>query len=83
MYSFLIAPFLIRIKRNFIGNSIEIVYKRWLLTMQKVKPKGLQICEKCGNVMVMRVLKRESNPKSDNLDRILQCIVCRHWIKFS
>ncbi|MFW9938973.1 MAG: hypothetical protein ACFFD5_15105 [Candidatus Thorarchaeota archaeon] len=47
--------------------------------MQKVKAKGLHICEKCGNVMVMRVLKRSSNPNKEALDKILQCIVCRHW----
>ncbi|MFX0058730.1 MAG: hypothetical protein ACFE85_05285 [Candidatus Hodarchaeota archaeon] len=47
--------------------------------MQKVKAKGLQICDKCGNVMVTRVLKRSSNPEKAVLDKILQCIVCRHW----
>jgi hypothetical protein len=49
--------------------------------MQKVKGEGLHICEKCGNVMVTRVLKRGSNPHSDVLDKILQCVVCKHWIK--
>ncbi|MBA7512742.1 hypothetical protein ES705_04750 [subsurface metagenome] len=44
--------------------------------MEKVAVKMLHICEKCGNVMVNRVLRRDS----DKLERILQCIVCRHWV---
>ncbi len=44
--------------------------------MEKVVAKNLHICEKCGNVMVNRVLRRDS----DKLERIHQCVVCRHWV---
>ncbi|MFW9783973.1 MAG: hypothetical protein ACFFFB_16930 [Candidatus Heimdallarchaeota archaeon] len=48
--------------------------------MQKLKGKGLNICSKCGNVMVTRIVKRGANPKSGELEKILQCIVCKHWV---
>jgi hypothetical protein len=48
--------------------------------MRKVEAKNLNICSKCGNVMVNRILKRDSNPNSNKVDKILQCIVCKHWI---
>ncbi|MHA1320530.1 MAG: hypothetical protein ACTSQ1_12070 [Promethearchaeota archaeon] len=48
--------------------------------MEKLESKKLHICEKCGNVMANRVLKRDMDNKSVHLERILQCIVCRHWI---
>jgi hypothetical protein len=51
-----------------------------LLTLGALENKKLHICEKCGNVMANRVLRRELNNKSIHLERILQCIVCRHWI---
>jgi predicted PP-loop superfamily ATPase len=44
--------------------------------MEEVAVKKLHICGKCGNVMVNRVIKKDS----DKLERILQCIVCRHWV---
>ena len=49
--------------------------------MQKVKGKGLYICEKCGNVMITRIIKRAANPSGSELEKILQCVVCRHWKK--
>jgi DNA-directed RNA polymerase subunit M/transcription elongation factor TFIIS len=48
--------------------------------MQKVKGKGLHICKKCGNVMITRVIKRDSNPNSNKLEKILQCVVCKYWV---
>jgi len=51
--------------------------------MQKIKAKGLHICKKCGNVMVTRIVKRGVNPKNEELEKILQCIVCRHWKEIS
>jgi len=50
--------------------------------MEKVvanKFKKLHICEKCGNVMVNRVIRRGPN----KLESILQCIVCRHWVSLN
>ncbi|MHA1239525.1 MAG: hypothetical protein ACTSQU_01910 [Promethearchaeota archaeon] len=48
--------------------------------MEKLESKKLHICEKCGNVMANKVLKIDMDNKSVHLERILQCIVCRHWI---
>ncbi|MFX0010214.1 MAG: hypothetical protein ACFE9R_07865 [Candidatus Hermodarchaeota archaeon] len=42
--------------------------------------ESLKICEKCGNVMANRILRRDINGNSGKLERILQCIVCRHWV---
>jgi len=47
--------------------------------MQKVKAQGLHLCEKCGNVMVTRVLRRDLDSNIKNLEQILQCIVCKYW----
>ncbi|MFW9946999.1 MAG: hypothetical protein ACFFDX_09245 [Candidatus Odinarchaeota archaeon] len=49
--------------------------------MQKIKGKGLHLCEKCGNVMIMKIIKRAANPSGTELEKILQCIVCKHWRK--
>jgi len=51
-----------------------------MLITVKVAAESLRICEKCGNVMVNRVLRRNSDANPGKLERILQCIVCRHWI---
>jgi hypothetical protein len=48
---------------------------------QKVKGEGLHICKKCGNVMITRILRRESNPHGFKMDKILQCVVCKYWVK--
>ncbi len=47
--------------------------------MQKVKAHGLNLCEKCGNVMVTRVIRRDSDFKVNNFEQIQQCIVCKYW----
>ncbi|MHA1491210.1 MAG: hypothetical protein ACTSRI_16370 [Promethearchaeota archaeon] len=44
----------------------------------KKKITGLHQCCKCGNIMVERVVASESPEKG--FEKILQCIVCRHWI---
>ena len=46
----------------------------------KLATENLRVCDKCGNVMANRILKRDSNGNSGKLEKILQCIVCRHWI---
>ncbi|MHA1477548.1 MAG: hypothetical protein ACTSPU_05050 [Promethearchaeota archaeon] len=46
----------------------------------KVTAESLRICEKCGNVMVNRVLRRNYDANPSKMEKILQCIVCRHWI---
>ncbi len=52
----------------------------WLIDMRKLEAKNLYMCSKCGNIMVNRILKRDSNPKVQKVDKILQCIVCKHWV---
>ena len=52
-----------------------------LLPMQKLKGKGLRLCEKCGNVMIMKIIRRAANPSGTEIEKILQCIVCKHWRK--
>ena len=49
------------------------------MSAPKLKPKDLVICEKCGNVMVNRVIR---NKNSDDVvfQKVSQCIVCRYWI---
>jgi len=47
--------------------------------MQKVKAQVLPICEKCGNVMVNRVIRRDLDFKTKKLEQIQQCIVCKYW----
>ena len=47
--------------------------------LQKVEPKGLHICEKCGNVMVTRVIRRNHSFDPTKLDKILQCVICKFW----
>ncbi|MHA1874823.1 MAG: hypothetical protein ACTSUC_00080 [Promethearchaeota archaeon] len=47
--------------------------------MQKVKAQVLHICEKCGNVMVTRVIRRELDFNIKNLEQIQQCVVCKYW----
>ncbi|MFX0027930.1 MAG: hypothetical protein ACFE8B_01870 [Candidatus Hermodarchaeota archaeon] len=49
------------------------------MTVHKLKPKDLTICTKCGNVMITRRI-RTNNSKELEFQKILQCIVCRHWI---
>ena len=36
---------------------------------------GLQLCEKCGSVLVNRMLILKNGRKQ----KIYQCIVCKHW----
>lgn len=36
---------------------------------------GLKICEKCGSILVNRILILKNGRKQ----RILQCIVCKYW----
>ncbi|MFW9866845.1 MAG: hypothetical protein ACFFEN_12190 [Candidatus Thorarchaeota archaeon] len=49
---------------------------------QKLKPKDLVLCVKCGNVMIPRKI-RTNNSKKVEFQHILQCIVCRYWEKLS
>ncbi|MFX1323973.1 MAG: hypothetical protein ACFE8N_03385 [Promethearchaeota archaeon] len=49
------------------------------MVAQKLKPKDLVICSKCGNVMINRKI-RTNNSNEVEFQNILQCIVCRHWI---
>jgi len=51
--------------------------------MQKVKAEGLHLCEKCGNVMVTQVIRRDVDFKIKKLEQIQQCIVCKYWKKIS
>ncbi|MHA2287480.1 MAG: hypothetical protein ACXABG_01710 [Promethearchaeota archaeon] len=46
----------------------------------KLVTENIRVCDKCGNVMVNRILRRDSNGDPSKLEKILQCIVCRHWI---
>ncbi|MBY9004982.1 MAG: hypothetical protein KGD73_13480 [Candidatus Lokiarchaeota archaeon] len=48
--------------------------------MQKIKAQVLHLCEKCGNVMVTRVLRRDLDFKIKKLEQIQQCVVCKYWI---
>ncbi len=45
----------------------------------KKKVIGLHQCSKCGNIMVERVVVI-SDSKKKILEKIFQCVVCRHWI---
>ncbi|MFX1571375.1 MAG: hypothetical protein ACFFB0_01390 [Promethearchaeota archaeon] len=49
------------------------------MTARKLKPKDLTICSKCGNVMVGRAIRTINDGKVE-IQRIMQCIVCRFWI---
>jgi hypothetical protein len=59
---------------------MKILIEPWQVDMRKLEAKNLYMCPKCGNVMVNRILKRDSNPNSGKVDKILQCIVCKHWV---
>lgn len=49
------------------------------LASQKVKINGsLKTCEKCGSIMVSRILIMK-NGKGTKKQKVYQCIVCRHW----
>ena len=47
--------------------------------MQKVKTEVLPICEKCGNIMITRVIRRQIDSKIKKFEQIQQCIVCKYW----
>ncbi|MFW9829767.1 MAG: hypothetical protein ACFFEY_19490 [Candidatus Thorarchaeota archaeon] len=49
------------------------------MTAQKLKPKDLILCDKCGNVMVNRII-RTNNSEEVRFQKVYQCIVCRYWI---
>ncbi|MFX1601087.1 MAG: hypothetical protein ACFFB6_10865 [Promethearchaeota archaeon] len=49
------------------------------MSAHKLKPKDLVICNKCGNVMVNRVI-RTRNSDEIVFQKVFQCIVCRYWI---
>ncbi|MHA1196334.1 MAG: hypothetical protein ACTSRH_11955 [Promethearchaeota archaeon] len=50
---------------------------------EDIKVKNLYICEKCGNVMVIRTFKVSNSSENPQYQKILQCVVCRYWKKFS
>ncbi|MHA1805583.1 MAG: hypothetical protein ACTSU4_13785 [Promethearchaeota archaeon] len=51
------------------------------LMPQKVKISStLKTCEKCGNLMVNRVIIIKNGKGIKERQKIYQCIVCRHWI---
>jgi len=39
------------------------------------KESQLKFCEKCGSVLIARNIKL----KNGDMQKILQCIVCRYW----
>ncbi|MFX0022260.1 MAG: hypothetical protein ACFE9S_08025 [Candidatus Hermodarchaeota archaeon] len=49
------------------------------MSAHKLKPKDLAICNKCGNVMVNRKI-RVNHSNEVGFQKVLQCIVCRHWV---
>ncbi|MFX1302219.1 MAG: hypothetical protein ACFE9X_02555 [Promethearchaeota archaeon] len=49
------------------------------MTVRKLKPKDLILCEKCGNVMITRKI-RTNNSNKIEFQKVLQCIVCRYWV---
>ena len=48
------------------------------MSAHKLKPKDLLLCNKCGNVMIIRKI-RTNNSKEIEFEKIHQCIVCRFW----
>lgn len=38
---------------------------------------SLKICNKCGNVMALRIIINKEKKR----EKILQCFICRHWEK--
>ena len=52
------------------------------MATQKIKAQHLDICDKCGSVMITRLIaeKNGSVKTTMRLARIKQCVVCRHWI---
>ena len=49
------------------------------MSAPKLKQKDLNICTKCGNVMVNRVM-RTNHSEEVLFQKVLQCIVCRYWV---
>lgn len=48
--------------------------------MQEVKThSSIDRCEKCGNIMVTRVIRRDLDYNVKNFEQIQQCIVCKYW----
>ena len=49
------------------------------MSVRKLKPKDLTLCNKCGNVMITRKI-RTPNSNEIEFQKVLQCIVCRYWV---
>ena len=47
---------------------------------KSIRQLGNHTCKKCGSAMYKRVIAVKQS-KSFNFEKILQCNVCRYWIK--
>ena len=48
------------------------------MSAPKLKSKDLVICNKCGNVMILRKIRTKKSTDYE-LQNIMQCIVCKFW----
>jgi len=54
--------------------------------MTKVVPKKVEVndsfmtCDKCGSIMVNKILFVKNGNNGIKKEKIYQCIVCRHWL---
>ncbi|MHA1293981.1 MAG: hypothetical protein ACTSQJ_15100 [Promethearchaeota archaeon] len=51
------------------------------MAVPKTKQQKLLVCEKCGSLMITRLIAQKNGEKNKiaKLVKIQQCIVCRHW----